>query len=139
MCRFSFDCLTNVCTDEPRQDDESYAQLTSWDNDSTTYDNFDDGTACSDADDPGSLVCQPRQVCTLTFRIEVLRYFQCTAYPQEWKDTIHHSCSAIFASADACQGIYRSKMVTMLNKASSSSFICRRTCEQIGLKLRFWL
>lgn len=85
MCRFSFDCLTNVCTDEPRQDDESYAQLTSWDNDSTTYDNFDDGTACSDADDPGSLVCQPRQVCTLTFRIEVLRYFQCTAYPQEWR------------------------------------------------------
>ncbi|XP_065016320.1 condensin complex subunit 2-like isoform X1 [Musa acuminata AAA Group] len=49
-------------SDEPRQDDESSAQLTSWDNDSTTYDNFDDGTACSDADDPGSLVCQPRQV-----------------------------------------------------------------------------
>ncbi|RRT44074.1 hypothetical protein BHE74_00044139 [Ensete ventricosum] len=52
-------------SDEPRQDDENYTQLTSWDNDGTTYDNFDDGTACSDADDPGSLVRQPRQVCTL--------------------------------------------------------------------------
>ncbi|WOL18419.1 condensin complex subunit 2 [Canna indica] len=50
-------------SDETRPDDENYAPTTSWDNDSATYDHFDnDDTAFSDADDQGNLVRQPRQV-----------------------------------------------------------------------------
>ncbi|XP_020593017.1 condensin complex subunit 2 isoform X2 [Phalaenopsis equestris] len=48
--------------DEPGEQNDDFVSGASWDKDSVNNDQCDDGSYCSDIDDPGSLVRLPRQV-----------------------------------------------------------------------------